>query len=187
MAQRKRKRRKGSKKLSIKVSDGKLCGNTLWTVTTGKLTRPQGRPGKVAPLFKAVGEKIPYSFLADVRDYLKSKEIPRVGVYIAHDSMGYPRYIGRGNIFSRLNIRRNRQVLELAYFSFFVVADKVHEREVETIMIRAAGPLLDFNERKVRTDIGAGSVRDFEPGTRYVQRQYKKGVRKPGRRKRKRS
>lgn len=64
------------------------------------------------------------------------------------------------------------------YFSFFVVADKVHEREIETIMIRAAGPLLDFNDRKVRIDIQAGSVRDFEAGAEYVERQYKKGKKK---------
>ena len=168
-------KKKNIKKPSTKKSDGKLVGDDRWTITTGKLTRPPGRPGKVGSLFKAIAEKIPYSFLSDVRKHLKSKSIPPVGVYIAHDSMGYPRYIGRGNIFSRLNARRRAQVLELLYFSFFVVADKVHEREIETIMIRAAGPLLDFNEKKVRTDIKAGSVRDFEPGTRYVQRQYKKG------------
>lgn len=89
--------------------------------------------------------------------------------------MGYPRYIGRGQIFSRLKERHNKQRLEIIYFSFFVVENKMHEREIETIMIRAAGPLLDFNNRKVRNDIEAGDVRDFEPGTKYVERQYKKG------------
>jgi hypothetical protein len=67
------------------------------------------------------------------------------------------------------------QVLELRYFSFFVVKDEIHEREVETIMIRAAGPLLAFNSRKVRDDILAGDVRDFERGTKYIERQYKRG------------
>ena len=97
------------------------------------------------------------------------------GVYIAHDSMGYPRYVGRGAIFTRLKQRKAAQVLELSYFSFYVVADKDHEREIETIMIQAAGPILDFNSRKVRTDFQAGDVRDFDPGTHYHQRQYKRG------------
>ncbi|MDA8049641.1 MAG: hypothetical protein M0002_06495 [Rhodospirillales bacterium] len=65
--------------------------------------------------------------------------------------------------------------MELAYFSFFVVEAKIHEREVETTMIRAAGRLLDFNTRKIRNDIQPGDVRDFEPGTTYFERQYKRG------------
>ena len=92
--------------------------------------------------------------------------------------MGYPRYIGRGDIFGRLAARHKAQVLELAYFSFFVVENKMHEREIETIMIRAAGPLLDFNERKVRIDIQPGNAGDFEAGTFYIERQYRKGKKK---------
>ena len=149
-------------------------GNS-WTIVAGKLTRPQGRPSKAKSLFKAIGEKIPFSFLNEVKRKLENDNISTNGVYIAHDSMGYPRYIGRGNIFNRLDARRKAQVLELSYFSFFVVETKMHEREIETIMIRAAGPLLDFNNRKVRNDIQAGDVRDFEAGTKYIERQYKKG------------
>ncbi len=171
------------RKPSTKVGDGRLCGDHLWTITTGKLTRPPGRPGKVGPLFRAIGEKLPYTFLNDTRKHLQAEGIRETGVYIAHDSMGYPRYIGRGNVFKRLEARRKAQVLELSYFSFFIVEERVHEREIETIMIRAAGPLLDFNDRKVRTDIQAGDVRDFEPGTKYVERQYKKGKRVTARKK----
>jgi hypothetical protein len=163
------------KKPSAKKAEGKICGNGTWTIVSGALTRPLGHPGKTRSLFKAVGEKIPFEFLGDVRKKLESFGVSTTGVYIAHDSMGYPRYIGRGNIFSRLDSRRKAQTLELSYFSFFVVEHKVHEREIETIMIRAAGPLLDFNNRKVRNDIQAGDVRDFEAGTKYIERQYKKG------------
>ncbi len=69
-----------------------------------------------------------------------------------------------------------------SYFSFFVVEEKIHEREIETIMIRAAGPLLDFNSQKVRNNIQAGNVRDFEAGTKYIERQYKKVMRRTARR-----
>lgn len=174
MALKKRKPKKPSRKSGEK----RVCGNESWTIMYGTLTRSRGRPEKAEPLFKAVGEKIPYEFLNQVKAELKNRNIPRTGVYIAHDSMGYPRYIGRGDVFGRLEARRKAQVLELRYFSFFIVEYVVHEREIETIMMRAAGPLLDFNERKVRTDIAAGDVRDFEPGTQYVERQFKKGRKK---------
>jgi hypothetical protein len=155
----------------------KVCGDDAWTIVAGVLTRPRGRPAKAKSLFKAIGEKIPFVFMNDIKNQLESWELSASGVYIAHDSMGYPRYIGRGNIFNRLAARRKAQVLELSYFSFFIVEDKIHEREIETIMIRAAGPLLDFNDRKVRNDIQPGDVRDFEAGTKYIHRQYKKGRR----------
>lgn len=89
--------------------------------------------------------------------------------------MGYPRYIGRGNVFWRLNNHRKAHPLELVYFSFYIVLDKAHEREIETLLIRAAGPLLEFNSQKKRVDIQAGNVRDFEAGTRFYERHYKRG------------
>jgi hypothetical protein len=172
-----RRRSNKNKKPSAKSGEGKLFGDENWTVVKGRLRRLPGHPGKAKSLFKFVGEKIPYGFLDDVRKHFKGEGISADGVYIAHDSMGYPRYIGRGNIFSRLKMRRKQQILELSYFSFFVVEEKMHEREIETIMIRSAGPLLDFNSRKVRNNIQPGSVRDFEAGTKYIQRQYRKGRR----------
>lgn len=161
------------KKPSKRVRQFNVAQDEQWNIIGGKLTRSVGNPGRVQPLFRVVGEKIPLRFLRKVRNHLRARKLPIVGVYIAHDSMGYPRYIGRGSIFSRLGRHRRKYALELTYFSFFVVADKVHEREIETIMIRAAGPLLDFNDKKVRNDIRAGNVRDFEPGTRFVQRLYR--------------
>jgi hypothetical protein len=166
-----------TKKPSVKRAEDSFANNAAWTIVFGELTRPAGRPSSVRSLFKVVGEKIPYEFLDKVKAKIEEKDLPVAGVYIAHDSMGYPRYIGRGNIFDRLDARRKAQELELRYFSFFVVEEKVHEREIETIMIRAAGPLLDFNNRKVRNDIAAGDVRDFEAGTSYVERQYRRGRR----------
>jgi hypothetical protein len=97
------------------------------------------------------------------------------GVYVAHDSMGFPRYIGRGAIFTRLKARKDAQPLELTYFSFYVVSEKKHEREIETLLIRAAGPLLQFNTRKKRVNIIPGNIRDYEAGTFFYERQYKKG------------
>lgn len=169
------RKKSSTKKPSAKKANGELCKDTKWTIVSGELTRSRGRPSRTKSLFKVVGEKIPFAFLRNVRDKLASDSLSVNGIYIAHDSMGYPRYIGRGDIFARLEQRQKAQSLELQYFSFFVVEDKVHEREIETIMIRAAGPLLDFNTRKVRTDIQPGDVRDFEAGTQYFERQYKRG------------
>ena len=164
--------RRHGKKPSVKSKVVVVKETDTWKLTKGCLATSPGRPRKEKSLFKAVGEKIPYEFIDTVRKELSKERISLVGVYIAHDSMGYPRYIGRGNIFVRLKARRSQQILELSYFSFFVVENKTHEREIETIMIRAAGPLLHFNKRKVRNDIQAGDVRDFEQGTLFVERQY---------------
>jgi len=146
----------------------------LWTVHYGTLKRAKGNPGAIH-LFKVVAEKLPITALKDVKkDFLKEKWSPQ-GVYIAHDSMGFPRYIGRGNIFNRLESRINAQKLELAYFSFYLVSNKKHEREIETILIRAAGTLLEFNSRKKRVGILPGAIMDFEAGTFFYERHYKKG------------
>ena len=163
------------KRPSKKEGEGKFCGDDSWTVVAGKLMPVSPSERDADSLFKAIGEKIPFRFISNVKKKFKAENLDCRGVYIAHDSMGYPRYIGRGDIFARLSARKNAQKLELEYFSFFIVEDKTHEREIETIMIRAAGPLLYFNSKKVRSDIQAGDVRDFEPGTRYIERQYKKG------------
>ena len=139
----------------------------LWNVEFGELKRGQANPGKTANLFRVVGEKLPYAALGTVKRHLINGGFGTNGVYIAHDSMGFPRYIGRGNIFSRLKARFDHQVLELAYFSFYVVAEKKHEREIETLLIRAAGTLLEFNTRKKRIGIMPGSIKDYEAGTLF--------------------
>lgn len=100
--------------------------------------------------------------------------------------MGNARYIGRGNVISRLEARKKLHSLELVYFSFYLVANKKHEREIETLLIRAAGPLLQFNEKKKRVDIAAGSIKDYEAGTTFYERQKKKGKRRPAFRSKKR-
>jgi len=89
--------------------------------------------------------------------------------------MGIARYIGRGDIFPRLKARKRTQSLELSYFSFYIGMDKMHEREIETLLIRCAGPQAHFNSRKKRIDIQAGNVNDYEAGTLFYQRQYKRG------------
>jgi hypothetical protein len=106
-----------------------------WKVLYGKLKPGRGRPSRTAHLFRVVGEKLPLEALSQVRFDLKDLGHPHQGVYVAHDSMGCPRYIGRGDIFQRLEARRKAQPLELKYFSFYVVSDKKHEREIETLLI----------------------------------------------------
>ena len=158
---------------SIKVA--KIWGDKQWTVRFGALNPGPGRPDAVQSLFKVVGEKIPFEALNAVNKYLRDNKIRRNGVYIAHDSMGYARYIGRGRIFQRLRARVKSQVLELKYFSFYVVEERKHEGEIETLLIRAAGPLLQFNTKKKRVTINAGRLLDYEAGTLFFERSYVRG------------
>jgi hypothetical protein len=163
---------------AVKSVKDQVFGDAQWTVCYGELAKPKkvGRRRKeVDHLFRVVGEKLPFAALAKVKQHLKSEGHTAQGVYVAHDSMGCPRYIGRGNIFQRLEARKKAQQLELEYFSFYVVSEKKHEREVETLLIRAAGFLLEFNTRKKRVGLGPGNIRDYEAGTVFYERQYKKG------------
>lgn len=149
--------------------------DATWSVRSGDLRKRPGRPSFDQPLFRTIAERIPFAALDAVRREMTSYDVPLTGAYIAHDSMGAPRYIGRGNLFSRLRRRRSRQKLELAYFSFYVVSEKVHGREIETLLIRAAGPQLHFNTQKKRVDIQPGSTRDYEVGTIFFERRYRRG------------
>lgn len=170
------------KALAYKRPDARgaaVWSDAIWSVKKGHLSRPRGRPGKIEPLFKALGEKLPYGALDEVEASLQQRGIPRSGIYMAHDSMGAPRYIGRGsNMFTRLRSHKKAHKLELLYFSFYVVKANVHEREIETLLIRGASHLLAFNDRKKRVGLSAGSIYDYEPGTQFYERQYKKGRKK---------
>jgi hypothetical protein len=169
---KKRKRKSPSTKVVLDAvyEDGKQ-----WTVHSGELRRRRGNPGRTEHLFKVVAEKLPYGSLLAVKKHLKAEGHSTNGVYVAHDSMGFARYIGRGSIFGRLRTRKKVQKLELAYFSFYVVSEKKHESEIETLLIRAAGPLLEFNTKKKRVGIRPGNIRDYEAGTFFYERHYKKG------------
>ena len=175
---KKRKAKNKARATKVLLREGRVGEYGNWVVFPGVLRRKRGRPGGTDPLFRAVAEKLPKSSLNDVCRDLSSKLGQKLyGVYVAHDSMGYPRYIGRGDIRSRLTARFNRQREELMYFSFYVVPQKIHERKVETLMIHAAGSLLDFNDKKKRSGIQAGSIRDFEAGTFFYERRYTWGTR----------
>ncbi len=102
--------------------------NHQWSVRVGKLNPGRGRPESIQSLFKVVREKLPFEAINKVNAHLRSLGIRRNGVYIAHDSMGYARYIGRGRIFQRLRARKKSQELELRYFSFYVVEERKHGR-----------------------------------------------------------
>ena len=171
------------KKSSRKSKVERIWGDTQWTVGHGRLIPGPGRPAKQSHLFIVVGEKLPIDSLKAVEKELRKRDLGLEGIYVAHDSMGYARYIGRGRIFGRLKSRAKTSALEVKYFSFYVVKEKLHEREIETLLIRAAGPMLFFNERKKRLDLSSGNIRDYEPGTQFYERHYKKG-RKTRRRRR---
>lgn len=84
-----------------------------WSVRGGELKRGKGYPGTPG-LFQTVAEKLPYECLTALQKKIAD---PINGIYIAHDSMGCARYIGRGNIFQRLAARKREQPAELKYFS----------------------------------------------------------------------
>lgn len=78
----------------------------------------------------------------------------------------------------RLRARRRAHPRELVYFSFYVIKDSIHEREIETLLIRAAGPSLEFNTRKKRVGIKPGGVKDFEAGTLFFERRTRRNVKR---------
>jgi hypothetical protein len=166
---------RSSKAKSTKKTADTVWSDSSWTVVHGELKRGTGRPRKTEPLFRVVAEKVPFEALAAVRRHLKETGVTPNGVYVAHDSMGVARYVGRGRIFQRLKTRYRANPQELRYFSFYVVLDKAHEREIETLLIRSAGPQLHFNTRKKRVDIQPGNIRDYEPGTVFYERRYRRG------------
>jgi len=90
--------------------------------------------------------------------------------------MGCPRYIGRGRILG--DLKRARRLIPWSWniFPSTWCRKKKHEREVETLLIRAAGFLLEFNTRKKRVGLESGNVRDYEAGTVFYERQRRKGV-----------
>ena len=82
-----------------------------WTVHKGQLYRHKKGPNSVESLFKFVAEKIPFDAINEVEKSLQSLDFGTDGVYIVHDSMGCPRYIGRGNVINRLKARKREQPL----------------------------------------------------------------------------
>ena len=167
------KKRAGRKKI-----ESTLFSDDVFSVKSGRIIRKVG--GKVAKghLFKLVGEKIPFDSILAVEKHAKELlgATPN-GVYLAIDSMGCPRYAGRGAVFSRLKAHKKDFPVELIFFSFYIVENKQHEREIETLLIRGASFLAVLNDRKARVSIAPGSVLDYEVGTNFVERQWRKGKR----------
>lgn len=129
-------------------------------------------------LFKYVAEKLPYACLLKVKNDMNSEAEHLEGVYLAHDSMGVARYGGRGKIFTRLESHKKKYKKELLYFSFYVIANKQHEREIETVILRAAGPQMTLNKRKIGAGLEPGNIQDYEPGTKFYERQRPRGRKK---------
>jgi hypothetical protein len=175
-----------NKKPSKKSVDTKVWAGDGRRVVSGRLVPGKGRPAKTGHLFRFVGEKLPYACLRDVADHVRAESNDVEGVYLAHDSMGVARYGGRGDIFSRLDRHQRKYPKELLYFSFFIIKNKNHEREIETAILRAAGSQMILNQRKVRTGLDVGNVADYEPGTYFIERQGQRGRKTKRRRRRRR-
>jgi hypothetical protein len=176
-----RVRSKESRK-SKRVDGDVVFDDQNWSVVVGQLKPLPGTARKADHLFKFVAEKLPWDSLTNVAAHLKKRGVKRQGVYMAHDSMGVARYGGRGNIFPRLRSHKRKYKKELVYFSFYIIENKTHEREIENAILRAAGPQMILNQRKVREGIDPGRVADYEPGTNFFRRKYARGTR-PKRRK----
>lgn len=172
-----KKRKAGKKAKATKKVEHELGRFSEKNVVIGKLHRGPGRPSGQS-LFRMVGERIPFDALGTVETAVKTQVKTAEGIYMAHDSMGCPRYAGRGQIFTRLASHKKAHPKELVYFSFYIVEQKGHEREVETLLIRGASYLLHFNERKKRVGLKPGNVGDYEPGTYFVEAQGIRGKKK---------
>jgi hypothetical protein len=166
----KRRRRRGRHAVDYNI----ISKRDGWIVWCGWV-EGRTRGTESSKLFRCVGEKLPWASLLEVSNNLKNVGMKREGVYLAHDSFGVARYGGRGNIFPRLRSHKRKYQRELVYYSFYIIEDKTHEREIENVILRAAGPQLVLNQRKVRDGIEPGSIRDYEPGTRYYRRKLARG------------
>jgi hypothetical protein len=153
-----------------RVINGNVWKSERHRVGFGRLDPVPGQKPIVGNLFLCIGEKLPFECLLEVRKHVRAQKFHPDGVYMAHDSFGVPRYGGRGRIFSRLASRKRKYPDELAYFSFYIVKQKNHEKELENAILRAAGPQMAINKVKVRTGPQPGSVRDYEPGTHFYRR-----------------
>jgi len=169
------RKKTATKIIKCPIGEGKHSDGSRWVVQWGSLNAGPGAAGRVKRLFRVVGEKLPFGAIDYVDKQLRSQQIPREGVYVAHDSMGCARYIGRGKIFPRLRACRDNHKLQVLYFSSYIVEEKKHGREIETLLIHAAGPLLEFNTKKKRTTTSAGSILDYEAGTKFFELHSKKG------------
>ena len=153
-----------------------LWEGNKWRVDSFRLRKKEaGKGAPPKPMFCYVGEKLPFEALEATQKKMKEMYGQRVvnGVYIAHDSVGEARYIGRGDIFGRLKSHKKKYDLELQYFSFYVLKDKKIERQVETILIHAVGVGLLFNTKKIRSANETHDPNDFEEGTVYFHRKGK--------------
>lgn len=159
-----------NKRFSKKRVEEVIWEDDSWAIRSGKLIPGPGRPKKTARLFSLVGEKLPFEGLTAIRKHLESDGVLLRGVYLAHDSMGYARYGGRGLIFDRLASHKRKYPAQLIYFSFYTIANKAHEREIETIILRAAGPQMALNTRKIASSFEPGNIQDYEPGTEFFER-----------------
>ncbi len=167
-----------NKRAVKKQMDKTICEIDRWVFRSGYLKGTRGRPDNTQRLVSAVAEKLPYESLDKIKEACTKENLKFDGVYVAHDSMGWPRYIGRGDVFDRLQKRKDAHPHELHFFSFWLTQFKKHERELETMLIHVAGPILHFNERKRREDLKAGDPKDYEFGTFLFERQDKRGKKK---------
>lgn len=153
-----------------------ICKTLRWNVVSGLLESENGNQNYYNNIFEVIAEKIPFTALEDCKEDMENHpSYTSNGVYLAHDSMGVARYGGRGDIFTRLAAHKKKYPDELSYFSFYTIKLKSHSREIETVILRAAGPQLILNDRKVRIDIDKGDVKDYEPGTWFYERQKIRG------------
>ena len=158
----------------------KAIVETLWTdvgcvVKRGRLVPRRGRPHKPSHLFRYVAEKLPFGPLSYVHRYMKENADHLEGVYIAHDSMGVARYGGRGAIFTRLASHKKNYSKELLYYSFYIIENKAHEREIETALLRASGPQMVLNTKRIASGLNPGNIGDYEPDTEFFERQNVRG------------
>jgi hypothetical protein len=180
------KKQRDKKVFGKKSSIAEITDQGRWKVIMGKIISKGKTSNKYKRLFTLFAEKIPIELLNDIKRKVIEKfgKYGKVeGVYVLHDSMSYPRYVVRGDIFGRIISKTKKHLDELKYFSFYVIESKKHERELETLLVHVTGALLQFNERKKRLGTKPGNVLDFERETYFLELQNKRGKKKNVKRK----
>ncbi len=133
----------------------------------------RARQGRRKPSFLTlVGEMLPREAWRELPDHV-------AGVYVLFDSSETARYVGiasdvrarLGQYFTGSLEGDNDKRAITASFSVFMVSNRKHARELESLLIHVLGPALFLNKRKQRAFGVRPDAKVFEAGTLVLQRR----------------
>lgn len=150
---------------------------TRWLRPSGNELLVRGevraRRGRRKPSFLTlIGEMLPRESWLELPDHVS-------GVYVLFDSSETARYVGiasdvrarlRQYFTGRLKDDDDKRAIT-ASFSVFMVSNRKHARELESLLVHVLGPALFLNERKQRAFGVRPDAKVFEAGTLVLQRR----------------